>query len=308
MLHKPAGGPSADAPSHQRSKIEPEFRLHPAREQTPPTQPPFHEWTFPDGTWWTLFFRTDAGYLLRFPGLADFTVSTDGQSVRCWPAPGISENTVQHLYLNQVLPLALSKQGKLVFHASAIDIDGAAVAFMGESGKGKSTLAASFATSGFHFLTDDGLMVEACGDGYQVMPSHPSIRLWQDSEAALIAPATPTAPALEFTSKSRFLAGESIPFCDTPRPLRRVYFLGDGSASAITFQRMKPGEALIELVKHSFLLDIEEKQMLATHFDVLSTLASLPIYYRLDYPRRYEDLAAVRQAIIEHATQESDPA
>jgi hypothetical protein len=151
-------------------------------------------------------------------------------------------------------------------------------------------------------------MVEVSENGYQVMPSHPSIRLWQDSEAALIAPGTPIAPALAFTSKSRFLAGKSIPFCDTARPLRRVYFLGDGSASTITFQRMKPTEALIELVKHSFLLDIEERDMLATHFDELSSLASLPIYYRLDYPRRYEDLPAVRQAIIEHATTESQTA
>jgi hypothetical protein len=263
---------------------------------------------FPDGTRWTVFYRTGTGYLLRFPALADFELSADGRSVHCWPAPGISEHTVQHLYLNQVLPLALSKQGQLVFHASAVEIGGVAVAFMGESGKGKSTLAAGFATGGFRFLTDDGLMIEACGSGYQVMPSHPSIRLWQDSEAALIAPDTPTAPALEFTSKSRFLAGATIPFCDTPRSLRRVYFLGDGSASAITFQRIKPAEALIELVKHSFLLDIEEREMLAAHFDELSGLASLLIYYRLDYPRHYEDLAAVRQAIIQHATQESDTA
>lgn len=272
-----------------------------ARKQAAVHTAPFHEWAFPDGTLWTQFYRTDTGYLLRFPALADFEVSADSCAVHGWPAPGISEDTVQHLYLNQVLPLALSKQGKLVFHASAVEIDGVAVAFMAESGKGKSTLAASFATSGFRFLTDDGLMVEVCDDGYRVMPSHPSIRLWQDSEAALIAPDTPTAPALEFTSKSRFLAGETIPFCDSPRPLRRVYFLGDGSAPEVMFQRMRPAEALIELVKHSFLLAIEEREMLAAHFDELSSLANLPIYYRLDYPRRYEYLAAVRQAIIEHA-------
>jgi hypothetical protein len=270
-------------------------------------RPPFHELTSPDGTVWTQFYRTDSSYLLRFPALADFELSADGRSVRCWPTPGTSEHTIQHLYLNQVLPLALGKQGHLVFHASAVEIGGAAVAFMGASGKGKSTLAASFATSGYRFLTDDGLMVEICGSGYQVMPSHPSIRLWQDSEAALIAPDTPTAPPLEFTSKSRFLAGETIPFCDAPRPLRRVYFLGDGSAPAVTFQRMKPAEALIELVKHSFLLDIEERDMLAAHFEELSGLASLPIYYRLDYPRRYEDLAAVRQAIVQHTSAEGDP-
>jgi hypothetical protein len=276
--------------------------------QHPVDQVPFHEWSLPDGTLWSLFFRRATGYLLRFPDFADFSISSDGHEVTAYPVPGVSKQTVDHLYLNQVLPLALGRQGKLVFHASAVVIGDGAVAFMGESGKGKSTLAASFATRGFRFLTDDGLMLEANGSGYQVMPSHPSIRLWQDSEAALIAPDTPTAPALEFTSKSRFLAGESIPFCDTPRPLRRVYFLGDGSAPAITFQRMKPAEALIELVKHSFLVDIEKRELLAAHFDQLSRLAGLPIYFRLDYPRRYEDLAAMRQAIIEHATQESETA
>lgn len=270
--------------------------------------PPFHEWVFPDGTLWAQFYRTGAGYLLRFPGLADFEISADGCSISCWPATGISEHTVQHLYLNQVRPLALSKQGHLILHASAVEIADVAIAFIGESGRGKSTLAASFATSGFRFLTDDGLVVEAWGDGYEVRPSHPSIRLWLDSEAALIAPNTPTAPALEFTSKSRFLAGDRIAFCESPRPLRRVYFLGDGSAPTLSFEHMKPADALIELVKHSFLLDIEEREMLAAHFDELSRLASLPIFYRLDYPRRYEDLAAVREAIIEHAKQESLPA
>ena len=276
--------------------------------QQPIDQAPFHEWSLPDGTLWSLFFRRATGYLLRFPDFADFSISSDGHEVSAYPVPGVSKQTVDHLYLNQVLPLALGRQGKLVFHASAVEIGGAAVAFMGESGKGKSTLAASFATSGFRFLTDDGLMLEANGNGYQVMPSHPSIRLWLDSKAALIAPDTPTAPTLEFTSKSRFLAGDRIAFCDMPRPLRRVYFLGDGSAAAVTFQRMKPAAALIELVKHSFLLDIEARELLAAHFDELSDLASLPIYYRLDYPRRYEGLAEVRQAIIQHATHESEPA
>jgi len=277
------------------------------RIQSSRDEQPFHEWVLPDGRLWTAFYRIGTGYLLRFPDLADFTLSPSGNDITAHPAPGVSEQTVEHLYLNQVLPLALSRQGRLVFHASAVEIEDAAVAFMGESGKGKSTLAASFATCGFRFLTDDGLLVESGDGGHQVMPSHPSIRLWLDSKAALIAPDTPTAPALEFTSKSRFLANDRIAFCDQARPLRRVYFLGDGSAATCVFERLAPTEAMLELVKHSFLLDIEEQDMLAAHFDELSALASRPIFYRLDYPRRYEDLAAVREAIVQHAAQKSDP-
>jgi hypothetical protein len=278
------------------------FTLRAATAQAQLKDIPFHEWRFPDGSVWTQFYRSGTDYLLRFPELADFSISADGHKIHCTPAPDTGNETSHHLYLNQVLPLALSKQGKLIFHASAVDIDGAAVAFVGESGRGKSTLAASFSTNEHHFLTDDGLRVEASGGDYLVAPSHCSIRLWQDSASALIAPGTATSPALEFTSKSRFLAGESIGFCHSPRPLRRAYLLGDGSASAVSIKPIKPAEALIELLKHSFLLDVEQRQLLAGHFDELSRLASLPIYYRLDYPRRFAELPAVRREIIQHVT------
>ena len=172
----------------------------------PTGKEPFHVWSFPDGTVWTYFYRNGSDYLLRFPDLADFEVSADGHSVRCWPVPGISEYTVDHLYLNQVLPLVLSRQGKFVFHASAIEAGSGALVFMGESGRGKSTLAASFATHGFRFLTDDGLLVEEANGGYRVLPSHPSIRLWEDSEDALVAEEVPIAPPVQYTSKARFLA------------------------------------------------------------------------------------------------------
>ena len=308
MSHAP-GPPTAGAAGSCRrhdSTFSTALELAAARAQKPLDQPPFHEWVLTDGTLWTQFHRTATGYLLRFPRLADFTVSADGHDVTATPAPGVSAQTVEHLHLNQVLPLALSLQGRLVFHASAVEIDGVAVAFMGDSGKGKSTLAASFATGGHRFLTDDGLLVESSEGGYRVLPSHPSIRLWQDSEAALIAPGTPAAPALEFTSKSRFLAGDRIPFCDAPRPLQRVYFLGDDAATA-TFHRLAPVEALVGLLRHAFLLDVEARELLAGHFDELSALASQPIFFRLDYPRRYDDLPAVRRAIVEHAQQKAIP-
>jgi len=266
---------------------------------------PFHTWTFPDGTPWTEFYRIGSGYLLRFPGLADFEVLGEGERVVCYPVPGIDEATSEHLYLNQVLPLVLSKRGKLVFHASAVELGQGAAVFLGESGRGKSTLAASFAVNGCRFLTDDGLVVEPAGGGYQVLPSHPSIRLWSDSEEALIRPGAETAPPLSYTAKSRFLAGAGIAFCDQPRPLQRVYVLGKGTAARLELRRLTAAEALVGWVKHSFLLDIEERPRLASHFDQVAALAKLPIHFSLDYPRRFEDLDAVRQALVEHANDES---
>lgn len=272
----------------------------PPRDQAPPTSQPFHTWRMPDGTDWAYFFRGSGGYLVRFPRLADFEVSPDGRQVRAWPTPGATHATVQQLYLNQVLPLALSKQGRIVLHASAVDIAGQAVAFMGPSGRGKSTLAASFATHGSGFLTDDGLHLEWHDNELVVAPSHPSIRLWDDSRNALGADALEVAPAAAYTSKARYLAGPGLAFCAEARPLRRVYLLGADAAEGPRIRRAQPAQALMAMVRNSFLLDIEEHAMLARHFDDFARISEKPIHYHLDYPRHYDELPRLREAISRH--------
>jgi hypothetical protein len=276
------------------------LRWEQGRSQGPVESAPFHTVTLPNGTPWTEFYRIDNGYVLRFPGLADFEVSADALEVVCFPASKISIATAEHLYLNQVLPLVLGKRGKLVFHASAVEIGSEAVAFVAVSGRGKSTLAASFATNGFRFLTDDGLVLERDDQGFVVQPSHPSIRLWEDSREALL-PTTTKTPALDYTYKARFFqADDDSVFCNKPRPLRKVYFLGDGSATVLDVRSLSAAGAFAEWLQHSFLLDVEERPRLASHFDQVAALAKQAIHYHLDYPRRYDELDRVRESIVDH--------
>jgi hypothetical protein len=280
------------------------FEVGAGRAPAPPDAPAFHEWVLPDGTLCTSFFRTRSGYLLRFPRMADFVIDRAGRHVTAWPGEGVSASTIEHIYLNQVLPLAWSKQGRMVLHASAVELDGQAVAFVARSGTGKSTLAASFVLSGSRLLCDDGLLIEADGEAFRAAPGHASLRLWPDSEAALVGDTLQREPPLPFTVKSRFAGLDTSRFCDQPRRLMRVFFLGDGSASNPDVAPMRASEALVEFVKHSFLLDTEERQLLSTQFDALSRLAGLPIHFRLDYPRGYAHLPQVRRAVaqcLEHA-------
>jgi len=276
-----------------------------ARLQRSLDRAPFQELTLPDGTLWASFYRAGENFLLRFPGLADFEISSDGLNVRCWPMPRVSPGTIDHIYLNQVQPFALSLQGRLVLHASAVEVNGSAIAFMGASGQGKSTLAASFVADGFRFLTDDGLHLEATTDGYLVLPSHPSIRLWDDSRAALISESAKLATPVQYTSKARILADNTLAFCDEPRPLRRIYFLGDDHVRTPAFEPLGTREAMIQLTRQTFLLDTEARESLALHFDQLVRLIRLAICFRLDYPRRYAALAQVKQAILQHAMSDS---
>ena len=269
--------------------------------QTALPDAPFHLSLLPGGAVWTAFHRAGSGIILRFPGLADFTVSPDGQDVACAPAPDVPADTTEHLYISQVLPLTQSRQGKLVFHASAVETADGAIAFLGKSGRGKSTLAAHFAASGNRFLCDDGLVLEPLAHGYAAQPSHASLRLWDDSRAWL-APDAATAPPLFYTTKARFPACARLPHCDQPRPLRAAFFLGAGTAPGIILQRLSRAQAAVKWLQHSFLLDVEDKALLAGHFERTACLANVIACYDLDYPRRYDGLGAVAKAIVAQAT------
>jgi hypothetical protein len=261
---------------------------------------PFHRFEFPDGTVWTEFYRSGLDYLLRFPGLADFKVTGDGTEVNAFPAETTDDVTLEHLYINQVVPLALSRQGRPSFHASVVTVPGGAVAFLGKTGTGKSTLAASFALEGAEFLTDDSLLVEESEDGCFALPSHPSLRLWEDSVDALIDHKTSQAAAISYSTKARLLAGEALAHCEEPLPLIAAFLLEREDARQVTIRILTGAECHMAWVENSFLLDIEDRLLLAEHFAWTHRIAAAVPTFALDYPRNYGMLPDVRHAVGRH--------
>jgi hypothetical protein len=79
-----------------------------------------------------------------------------------------------------------------------------------------------------------------------------------------------------------------------------MYFLGADRSASIQVSTIPPAEALVEIVKHSFLLDVQDPEELASHFRLASRLVGEVGCFRLDYPRRYEALPDVRAAILRH--------
>jgi len=278
----------------------------PARPQVTLEATPFHHYKLDDGTIWTEFYRTGNGYLLRFPDFADFEISADGTEVVAHPAEDSDESTVEHLYINQLVPLALSRQGRPAFHASVVTVPGGAVAFLGKTGMGKSTLAASFALNDAAFLTDDALLVEETDDGCLALPSHASLRLWEDSAEALVGAESPQAESISYSSKARLLAGEALTYNDAPQPLLAAFVLErasvypEGTQSAVTFRALHGAERQMAWVENSFLLDIEDHELLARHFDWTHRISGAVPTFALDYPRDYGMLPDVRRAVRKH--------
>lgn len=277
------------------------YSLERGRTQHPVNSEPFHRYTFDDGTVWTEFFHTDTGYLLRFPGLADFEVSADGTIVVGYPSMGTDDATVEHLYINQLVPLALSRQGRPAFHASVVTVPGGAVAFLGKAGMGKSTLAASFALDESAFLTDDALLIDE-SDGIRAMPSHPSVRLWEDSVDALIPEDAPKSGTISYSSKARLLAGDVLQYTDEPVPLLAAYLLEWQDVENIVIAPLAGSARHAAWISNSFLLDIEDKELLARHFDWTHRICDQVPTFSLDYPRDYGMLSEIHDAVRRHTT------
>ena len=263
---------------------------------------PFHPYTLDDGTVWSEFYRLEKGYLLRFPNLADFEVSADGTEVIGYPAEGAGESTVEHLYINQLVPLALSRQGRPAFHASVVTVPGGAVAFLGSSGMGKSTLAASFALHEAAFLTDDALLIEETESGCLALPSHASLRLWEDSVEALLAAENPRSAPVSYSTKARLLAGDALAYSKKPQPLLAAFVLEREDSSDVTFQALTGLDRYMAWLGNSFLLDIEDNDLLARHFEWTHRISATVPTFALDYPRDYGILPDVRRAVRQYVT------
>jgi hypothetical protein len=248
------------------------------------------------------FYRTDKGYLVRFCNLADFEIAAADWSVTCRPVPDCGITCFDDLFLNQVAPLIQSHHGATILHASAAATPHGALAFVGGTGRGKSTLAASFARAGHGFMSDDGLEIESDALGWLARPNRPSFRMRADSAAA-IAKVVRSPDQSEFDSKSRVAASDRMPFHNKPERLCAVYLLGSGEADTTCIMPLRPADALSQMIQHSLILDAVDKLRTSTHFSRIAELAESGRCFALDYPRRYDALSGVIETVIAHAGQ-----
>jgi hypothetical protein len=263
----------------------------------------FHHWRIGRQPPWLSFARCADGYLLRFPELADFLVSADGGQIRACPSRTLPGDTLRHLLLDQVLPLALSRRGRLLLHASAVDVPGiGALAFAGPTGRGKSTLAAALAARGGRILADDCLAIESRDGRFQVLPAYPGLRLWPDSSRRLRRGTSGTRVA-HYTCKRR-VNGGSLRFQRHPSPLRALFLLSErsGAGPVVSIRRCRAAARLMGLIKHAYMLDIEDRVHLARTFERLASIVTAVPVLRLRVREGHSRLPAAAEQICEYVS------
>lgn len=262
----------------------------------------------PDGNPWLTCTKTDKGYRFHFPVLADFLVDRLGRRVTCVARPGTPAETIRHLFLDQVIPLLLNLRGREALHASAIRTASGACAFIGQSGRGKSTIAAAFLAIGYPVLCDDCLLLKDDPDRVLIEPAYPGLRLWDDSREVLLGHARSTLPVAHYTSKRRVYASDADHGDDEFLPLQGVYTLRrNEDEEPLTDPLIEPlslRDAFMELIEYAFRLDLTDRAMILRQMRVLERVASKVPVKRLRLPNDLGILQTAREMILEDLRQE----
>ncbi len=122
-------------------------------------------------------------WTIRFAGFADFYVDRPSGIIAVYPTPALELGMISIFLAGTVLAFVLAAEGRLTLHASAIVLEGRALAIAGPSGWGKSTIAAIMCGAGADLLTDDALRVDVVESEVTCYPGTRTIRLRQSAGA-----------------------------------------------------------------------------------------------------------------------------
>ncbi len=246
-------------------------------------------------------FLRDGSTYVRWEGVGEFLISPDGRQITGRQNDEAHEESFQVYLLGQALSYALVKQGFEPLHATAIVVDGTAAVLLGNSGFGKSSLAACFLDAGHRLLTDDLLILRPTSRGIMAYPGPQRIKLFPKLARRFRHEAA-RGIAMNLESKKLILPLRHAQSVQTPVPLRGIYALlpprPAARGQAIRLTPLSPRESFIALVKNTFNYRIVNPARLDRQFDAAAGVVSVMRVKKVSYPRILARLPEVRDALL----------
>lgn len=218
-----------------------------------------------------------SGYCLNIAEIGDFYIAADGSDIVIQSPLAQNNAWLVEAVLGPTLTLALALQDTFCLHASAVAMNGQIVAFIGESGWGKSTLTAYLnreCGNDWQFVADDVLPVISDGQTAVCLPHFPQLKLPTDQQWSL----------------------------DRPRrlPLTAVYLLTPPNQAddSIQVKSLTTVDAALALVRHTIAAKLFDAQLLSQHLAFAATVANHVPVKQLIYPRLYTQLPSVSLALV----------
>ena len=222
--------------------------------------------------YWYIATRTGDQTTLRVPGVCDFVLDGDPKVIECRPDPSADDRFVAVLVTGLVVAFLLGLEGHCTLHASAVESGGTAIAVAGDSGMGKSTLAALLCAVGARLVTDDVLRL-GVPDGSPVMcvGGAPQLRLRPAAGWVIDRFATPLAPS---TTVDGRLAIEPLSAGGGLVPLAVIVLVCPSQgASKVDLRTVRGAEGLTRLAAITRVAGWKDRSILRRQFELLSEVA-----------------------------------
>jgi hypothetical protein len=251
------------------------------------------EWRYPTGLLGVAIdFAADRGYRFFVHDAGVYELSADVATVTCRPIPG-SEWRWRRYLIGQVLPFAALLQGIEVFHASGVTFGDAAVAIVGGTGMGKSTLALNMHLLGAGFLTDDVVAAEQRGSEIVAHPGIPAAKVRRLARDLLVPDDRGILgrPVSEDEQEIRY----EVEAAPAALGLGAVCILepaGGEDAVEVEETRAEAGQ----LLGNTFNLLVQDEERLRRQLDVCASIAAQARFLRVGIGKRPGPKAAGRLA------------
>lgn len=239
---------------------------------------------------------------LHWPRIARIRIR-QGREIVVEEGPLAQENHLRHVAGGLCMGLALHQRGLLTLHASAVAIEGGAVAFVGGKVSGKSTLAATLARRGHSVLTDDVVVLElSAGERPRVMPGLPVLTLWPD--AAIRLGEDPASLPRIWSEGGKLIRCLERPSDRTPVPLRCLFVLASREEGdvvgeeRVTIEPLSSTEAFTSLVGHSHALRlVDDPESLPRHARQCGQVVNSVPVFRLARARSPDVLPSLARSV-----------
>jgi hypothetical protein len=259
----------------------------------------------PDGESVFQVYRLDDHDVLHFPGIADFFAFAG--HIAYQPFLPVDYALIETFLLGIVMSYCLESRGTPILHASAVQVDDRLVAFIADSGGGKSTLAAALVRAGFLLVSDDILPIRRLDGQFLGCPSFPVLRMYPVQAQYFLGHLQGLQRMNDYTSKLLVaLERDSFgAFCAAPRPLTCLFLPQRRDAveagTDIEITPLSSQQALKEIIRHTFAPRMIQALGLAPRrLAILAELARQVPMCSLVYPSGFEYLPAVQQILMEY--------
>ena len=219
--------------------------------------------------------RLDGSFLLRFFGACDAEVSPDLSDIAVHPVEGADPGIAVVLTTGAILAFQLYRRGGAVLHASAVEVDGQALAFVAPSGGGKSTMATLLCADGAGLITDDVLAVDR---DLTVRLGATGLRLRKGADV-LVGLFGSSAPDRRRSADDRQILSPRASTTDSLPLAALVVPFPDRRLRHVRVERRDPKNALFDLLSFPRLLGWKDPGVLGAQLGNLATLvAGVPVY------------------------------